>query len=299
MILCLMFILAGFTIQYIGLDYYDPGLFIFIGVCLVFLGNLFMLVKGYNNRISLAAYSPDHEWAKVGSEQLDKIVEINKKSKQWDLSGLDITNVLGVFVFIGLIVFLIAFNNSNVLVTKTVRQLFAFNVLVLLVPHWFTGVRRITTTPKLINKINLFRSLMAGSQYLVVDDDVNYLVYVVGSEKKMPRDVKMKIDFKNQPEDFLGMYAQVSMNSVNNQDYPYFYVVLVAKARSGILKKYVESIQLPNRVIKEYKVEGDVEILVIRQYTTKTSGYHTKSSAIQSIFSTGVQAAHAIIKALG
>ena len=300
LMLSLMLILAGFILQYfaLGLEYqYNTDMYIFFGVCLVFIGNLFMLVKGYNNKISLAAYSPDHEWAKVGGEQLDKIVEINRKSKQWDINGLEITNGLGFFVFVGLMVFLIVFNNSNVFFTKTVRQLFAFDVIALLGPHWVTGVRKITTTPKLVNKINLYRSLMAASKSLVVDDDVNYLVYVVGSDKKMPRDVKMKVDFKNQPEDFLGMYAQVSMNNVNNRDYPYFYVVLVSKAKSGILKKYVNSIQLPNRVIKEYKVEGDVEILVIRQYTTKTSGYHTKSAAIQTIFETGVKVAHAIIKA--
>ncbi|MBN1185232.1 MAG: hypothetical protein JXB49_23305 [Bacteroidales bacterium] len=295
MILSLSLILAGFVLQYLVLDMYNSGSYIFLGICLVFFGNLFMVVKGYNNNISLAAYTPDHEWAKVESDQLDKILEINRKSKQWDINGLDITNVLGVFVFIGIIIFLLVFNASGVLLTKTARHIFAFNLLALLGPHWFTGVRRITTMPKLVNKINIYKNLMAVSKNLVREDDVNYLVYVEGSDKKMPKDVKMKIDFKDQPEEFLGLYAQISLNNVNNQDYPYFYVVLVAKATSGILKKQQHTLQLPDKVIKEYKVEKDVEILVIRQYTTKTSGYHTKSKAIEIIFNTGVDLAHSII----
>jgi len=37
-------------------------------------------------------------------------------------------------------------------------------------------------------------------------------------------------------------------------------------------------------VISEYQRQRDVEVLVIRQYTTKTSGYHVKREAALEIF---------------
>jgi len=40
----------------------------------------------------------------------------------------------------------------------------------------------------------------------------------------------------------------------------------------------------PENVVLECKSEKDVEIAVIRQYTTKTSGYHTKIADIKKIF---------------
>ena len=43
--------------------------------------------------------------------------------------------------------------------------------------------------------------------------------------------------------------------------------------------------------MKEFKEEGDVEVFVIRQHTTRTSGYHTKYKDVRRIFLEGLEVA--------
>jgi hypothetical protein len=110
-----------------------------------------------------------------------------------------------------------------------------------------------------------------------------------GKDKKMPADVKMKVKFKNQAEDFLGFYGQVSINTVQGQDYPYFYVVLVARESSKMISRVASTLKMPPNVISEFSTQDDVEILVIRQYTTKKTGFYTDPNAMELILSTGLK----------
>lgn len=290
MLLAIMIVLFGGFLQfyaYVNNLTIEP--IITLSVFIILAGNLLLLVKGYNNKIKLDRYKAEKDWVTVDEEQLNKIVDINKKTKNWDASSLDITNFLGVFVFILVVGILALVGESSLFQSSFARKVIVLNTIVLLVPHWITGVRRITTTPKLVNKIKLFKYLMSGYKQLLKEETVDYLVYVQGKDEMLPRDVKMKIKFKDQPDDFLGMYAQISLNNVNDRDYPYFYVVLVAKAKSEVLKHIFDTIETPQKVIKEYKTEDDIELIVIRQKTTKTSGYHTKPKAMVHIFDAGLK----------
>jgi hypothetical protein len=259
------------------------------GLLFVFAGNLLLLVKGYDSRIKLGAYQADAEWVKTDNAQLENIVQLNKKALKWDSSAFDITSGLGVFFFIVSIVLLIILFNSGIFSSESMALIVVLNIAVLLYPHWFTGVKRITTTPKLINKIQIYQSLLKSLSASMDDESVEYLIYVKGREQKFPDDLKLKVVFKDQPSDFLGMYAQISLNNVKGADYPYFYVVLVAKENFGMLDKYYNSIVPGPNIIKEKSKEDGVDIIVIRQYTTKTSGYHTDPKACQNILLDGIK----------
>lgn len=286
--LSIFLILIGFVIQYYSYT-------AFPGVLFVLAGNLLLLVKGYDNRIKLAGYKAAAEWVKTDKEQLDNIVELNKKAKQWDISATDISNPLGIALFILTIFVIIILYFYGIGTYNPGIEIVAANIAFLLFPHWFTGIKRITTTPKLINKISLYHRLMKNFSETLVNDNVSYMMWVKGEEEKLPSDVKMKVEFDSQPKEFLGMYAQVSMNDVQGKAYPYFYVVLVAKPELQILNKYFQSVSVPKKVIKESSRADGVEIIIIRQYTTKQSGYHTNSKAIKAIFETGIQTARHII----
>lgn len=293
LVLSLQFIFIGFLIQYFSIGRVEENSIIFIGVLFVLTGNLLLLVKGYNNKINLGGFSAENEWVKTDSKRLDDILSINKKARRWDMNNMDITNAAGFFILLLVILGIVA---VSVLLPSSLTQTIIFlNALVLFVPHWLTGVRRITTTPKLVKKIKIYKNVLDTFKRELENEDVDFLVYVRGNEEKLPRDVKMKVKFNNQPEGFLGMYAQISMNDVDGTHYPYFYVVLVAKQKSNMLGKHSNNLRLPSRVISEYKIEGDVEILVIRQYTTKKSGYHTRPQAIVNIFDAGLKNAKSIL----
>ena len=288
MALSCFFILIGFIIQYYNLT-------VFPGVLFVIAGNMLLLVKGYDGRIKLGSLDYNGEWVKTDKEQLENIVQINKKAKKWDISAFDITSGLGVFFFIVSLVVLFIILSSGIFASEDLSAILAANIAVLLYPHWFTGVKRITTTPQLLNKIYLFQNLLNSIKDSVGNETIEYLMYVKGKEQKFPSDVKFKMVFKDQPEGFLGLYAQVSLNNVQGKDYPYFYVVLVAKEGFGLLNKYYNSITTSGNVIKERSTEDGVEIIVIRQYTTKTSGYHTKIQAMKNIMLDGIKAGRRVV----
>lgn len=281
--LSFLLILGGIALQYDAMN-------VFPGIILVFAGNLLLLVKGYDNRIKLDIFEHITEWVSTDQEQLKKIVELNKKIRKWDISAWDITSGLGGFLFFLLLVAVGVIFAINPFQTLNAAIILTANIVVLLVPHWVTGARRITTAPALVNKINVYQNLVQLFTEKLKEDNISFLMLLKGKDKKMPADVKMKVKFKNQTEDFLGMYAQVSMNNVQGKDYPYFYVVLVAKESSGLLSSRLKNMPMPRNVISEFSRENGAEILVIRQYTTKTSGYFTNGDAMQVIFETGLAA---------
>jgi hypothetical protein len=82
----------------------------------------------------------------------------------------------------------------------------------------------------------------------------------------------------------------VVLNEVQGSSFPYFYVVLVARRDSGLRSLY-DDFSAPAEIISEFKYQDDVEVLVVRQKTTKTSGYHTKTPAALRIFTEGLNLA--------
>ena len=60
------------------------------------------------------------------------------------------------------------------------------------------------------------------------------------------------------------------------------------------LSKYKEQIQLAKKVICEYQEDERAEVLVIRQYTTKKSGYHTKERQCLGILANALDGARLI-----
>jgi hypothetical protein len=77
------------------------------------------------------------------------------------------------------------------------------------------------------------------------------------------------------------------INEVDGKSYPYFYVVLVARKGYGLGKVHPHS--AAHNLLLEFKVQEETEVLVIRQKTTKTSGYHTNPVMVKNIFEEGIR----------
>lgn len=286
--LSVLLILSGLVLQF-EMFHFFPG------ALLVLIGNLLLLVKGYDTRTNLKSFKHDAEWVPTSEDQLVNIISLYKKMRSWDRSALDITSGLGFLVFFIFLVIIVLLFALHPFSSFHGTLIVAINVAILLIPHWFTGTKRITTDPKLENKMKLYLELMKNFKETLREDTIKYLMLIQESNEKIPLDVKMQIKFKNQPDDFLGVYAQIALNNVQGADYPYFYVVLVAKENSTLLGGIFDSLEMPDQVLKELKRENEVEIIVIRQVTTKTSGYHTNAKAMAKIFETGILSARKII----
>ena len=85
----------------------------------------------------------------------------------------------------------------------------------------------------------------------------------------------------------------VVINEVQGTSYPYFYVVLVARKGYGLRDAY-RGHKPGDDVTKEFKYEGGVEVMVLRQHTTERSGYHTKPAVANSVFYEGLDLAEEV-----
>lgn len=275
MIAALLF--AGFVFQ------------IYMNVCLgaglLLAATLLGIVKGYSN----VPRDPGGacEWRGAERQQLEKVLTIARKSRQWDHSLLDITCVLGGFLFVvvvgatGWIAYLLHEEDYNWL-----AAVWVLDVAVLLVPHWVTGVRRILTNDPLVVKVtellrvaDLWESAPHEGEILLPQMQMR-----ATSQGEIPCDAKMVLKIESLGEAFLGLQVQVVLNNVQGRDYPYLYCVLVARPQLQILEKAGD--RPPKDIVVEPKhnEQDDVDIVVIRQETTRTKGYHTPPVACIAIF---------------
>ena len=259
------------------------------GVIFLLVANALLLVSGYDNRVDFAQYDPSAEWERVDEKKLRELEQLDKKIKQWDWSLLDVSNVPGGIIFILLTGMLVL----GALAFSGAVQILFIDALILLLPHWITGIRRILRLPNITIRIELIQKLIAGIRDRPGNRRIELMMLLSGGEAKVPRDIKFKVDIQGHHPDFLGLYGQVVLNSVQGKNYPYFYVVLVSK-KNFDLQKACDAYSPPAGIVKELKNQDEVKVMVIRQHTTKTSGYHTKFPVATRILDQGLTVAEKV-----
>lgn len=289
--LSLTLIAAGLIIQFL------TGSFV-AGALLLLVGSVLLCVQGYHNRVEGGGFSPGADWENVEIQRLHDLQELDRKMLRWNRSAMDVTNTLGLITLVVLVAptayAVFHYLEYGFAPYPPEVRILLFNALTLLGPHWITGTRRILRLPKMMVKVEALEALLASARREINEDQVTVMMLLRG-EAKIPEDVKLRVRIPDAPETFLGMYVQVVTNDVKGTSYPYAYVVLVARQGYG-LEAATRDIAPPKGVIKEYKVENDVEVLVIRQHTTKTSGYHTKPAVAATIFSVGLNMAKSAVR---
>lgn len=277
-------ILAGFVIQVVTASF-------LAGVLLLLAGNLLLLVKGYNNRVDFGRYDAAAQWETADMGKLDEIQALDKKIRQWDSSLLDVSDLKGGCLFAAVLAGL----GFTALVTPGFARVLALDSMFLLLPHWITGIRSTLLLPRLLVKVKTARELLqdANVRRQMKDDRVDLMVLLKGKEKRLPDDLKLRVRLLGQHPDFLGLYAQVVVNEVNGTSYPYLYAVLIAKRGFG-LRSAFDRYQTGPGLIKEFKDQDEVQVLVIRQKTTAQSGYSTSCQTACRIFLDGLSLARAV-----
>ena len=281
---CLIF--AGIFLQIIYLNFIS-------GFVLVLAGSLLQIVKGYNNYIKSGSFYAEADWLKFDEKKLDEIITFDKKLIKWDRSAIDASNKLGLFILIVMVLLLFILFFAAADANNLVLKIISLDTALLLIPHWVTGIREILRKPKLIIKIKFIKKLISEVNSLLKNAKIDFYVLLKGKKVKLPDDVKIKISLENQPKEFLGFYGQIVVNSVQGNDYPYFYAVIVTKKNSGLLDYYTKYEQ-PYKIVTSYSVKKDVEVFVIRQDTSIGKGYHTTTNEAAEIFSEGMKLAKMI-----
>lgn len=256
------------------------------GVLLLLAGNLLLLVRGYDNRVSLKGFDPDGRWERVEERRLADLEDLHRRMRRWDLSLLDITNPAGLVTFLVVAALLVL----GLVLLPGMGRVLAADAAVLLVPHWVTGTRSILTRPKLLVQVGAIRDLLDATRERLGRHGLAVLMLLRGGDVAIPEDLKLRVDIADRHADFLGLYGQAVINDVQGTSYPYFYVVLVARRGFG-LDAVHRAYEAPYNLVAELDRKREVEVLVIRQRTTKNSGYHTDTYTAREIFLEGLQLA--------
>jgi len=284
--LTLILLIVGFLLQLFFMNPVYGIPFLLIGICLV-------LVKGYDSRVRIKGFDLDTDWKAVTIDEIQEIEQLRKRNRKWDSDALDISNPLGFFslIFFGGLAIAIAVGLGVLSDDFRVTVILAVDTVIILVPLWFSGIRRILKQPNLAIKVNIILKLHEEFAALKQEGErfKPALMLALGKKNEtVPVDARFSIALPDSPEGFYGLQAQINLNVVQGTSYPYFYCVLAAKPGFG-LSPYKEKIRLGDKIICEYQQDRRAEVLVIRQHTTKKSGYHTKDPKCAEILNIALQ----------
>jgi len=265
---------------------------LFYGIPFLLAGIGLVLVKGYDSRIRLKSFDLDPKWKTVTLAKIKELETIRKQARKWDRDALDISNAKGVFTFIILGALILATSIILGLWSKDFKTaLFLIvDASILLVPLWFSGIRFILKQPNLAIRINIILKLQeefaqakqSGEEFKPA------LMLTKGKNKEaVPVDARFSISFPACPADFYGLQAQINLNVVQGHSYPYFYCVMAAQPGFD-LKSFQKKINTTSKIICEYQQNEQAEVLVIRQKTTRKSGYYTKDKQCLEILNTAL-----------
>lgn len=301
MTLAALLLAGGVLVQLAG--YFKPGF------VLVALGSLMGMVKGYNAAPEFAG--GEGRWERVTPDEYRKIAEKAALLEKWDRDVFDITSRRGAALL--LLVALFCFGFFSVVFFNfgsDAAACFAADAAVVFLSQWFSGTRQYLKLDRLLIKIKLLENAMA-----TLADPSAFQVFPMLLLKKtkegkdVPADARLMIKLPGAPAEFYGVQTQVSINSIQGTDYPYLYCVLVAKKGVDLLGNYKAFTQdfdpLPgvitqlasmlklrvpgnSSVIFEPSSDGDVEVLVVRQFTTRTGGYHTDEAQAAGVVRTAL-----------
>lgn len=151
--------------------------------------------------------------------------------------------------------------------------------------------RRSAWLPNALNvKTSIVQRILQSP--LAKDPEAPVLPYLeIGRAKSggfFPNDARLMVRFPGAPEDFIGIQFQISINNVKGAQYPYLYAVILAKTGFKLFEKFKDP-ELPNTVMENEETD-EVDVIVIRQFTTRTSGYHTDAPAQDRIVAGCIQA---------
>ena len=291
-VLIIAFILIGFMLQ-IAFSWLIPG------IGMVLLGSLLGSVVTVEAKPTIALGTG--EWIEVLPEQWERAEELAKKAKKWkkDITNLGST-AGGTLAMLLLFACLVIFGT---MIEEDTELTLAFlgNAAALFGPLLLFGYLKAWVPPRIGVKLKALQNVLdwieeSGQPDLAPQPMMEVVKGELEGSAGVPLDARMMIRFKDAPEGFYGVQVQVSINVVQSTPYPYLYAVILY---SKDLDIDLNAAGLPdeNWLDVEPSREEDVVVIVVRQHTTKTSGYSTSAPRQIEIIEEAIAAARRMITA--
>jgi hypothetical protein len=264
---------------------------ILIGIPFIILCLVLNLIKS----VTVKRVTPSQlKWQEVTPEKVEQVLAHCRRVKKFRSQniGCYIGLIIGIFIF-GIFL-LPVFNELSVpfsLIVTIVNAVILFSGLML------SGRKSAWMPYALDIKAEIVKRII---ELPGVNNDpslqvIPYLEIGEAKNGSFPNDARVLIRFREAPDAFIGLQGQISINTVKSKQYPYFYVVLLARPAFGLFKKFKRLKLSLDNVTMEQKRAGEVDVIVMRQPTTKTSGYHTNQKTQDYILQNGIRVVKELI----
>jgi hypothetical protein len=212
---------AGFALQVL-----DPGgLGLLLGLAVMIPGVLFMWAKGYNNKPMDIG---QENWQPASVREFDRIKSNLQLTRRKKFSVI-YRNGFGWFIAIVLLVMAFFFSAGE----SRLGTLACADALALLLPFLLSGNVSLWTPQELASRMRVFEPILASQQseggpiiitpYLRLDKDKE--------GHQIPEDIRLMVEPRRKPADFLGVQLQVAVNKGPNGEVPYMYSVFLCKGK--------------------------------------------------------------------
>ena len=250
-------------------------------------------VVGFDNKLDKRGFHHDVAWETAPFDRVATILRLDRAAHRWDFSLLDISNPMGCGIFLaGLLGAILLAFLAAARAGQPAAMIVGGDMVLLILAQWFSGMRSRFRQADLVIKAEHALAVMETMRDEVEKDGELRAQLRMGGkgEQRAPSDLKLSIHYPEAPAHFLGVQGQIVLNRVQGRPYPYFYAVVLARQGHGLFAA-AKKVHLPGGVIRETKTQKDVDVVIVRQQTTKTSGYHTKPEVSCRILRTALEVA--------
>jgi hypothetical protein len=269
-------VFAGFAVVGLALQVVIPGGYGFLpGVVVMIPGLIVSWARNFRNKPMDVG---QEGWQPASVREFDRIKSNIELTRQKGYSII-YRNGFGWFIAIVLLVFTFIFNGAD----NRLGALLCADALVLLLPFLFSGNVSLWTPLELAFRMRVFDPILSSevaeggdiiiTPYLKLDKDPE--------GHQIPEDIRLMVEPRRKPQDFLGVQLQVAVNKGPNGSVPYMYSVFLCRGK-GATYESLAAEKFPGYV-HEPGGDKDYGYVVVRQQTSGT-GYHTTDADVRRIF---------------
>ncbi|MGA2975039.1 MAG: hypothetical protein ABSF77_07000 [Spirochaetia bacterium] len=283
-----LIIFAGCAVVGLGLQVLIPGGYGFLpGLLVLTPGLVFMWAKNFKNKPMDIG---QEDWQPASVLEFDRIKSNLQLTREKNYSVI-YRNGFGWFIGLALLVLAIIFIATE----NRLAALVCADALALLLPFLFSGNVSLWTPQQLAFRMLVFESILSSEQaeggdiiitpYLKLDKDT--------TGHQIPEDIRLMVEPRRKPADFLGVQLQVAVNKGPNGNVPYMYAVFLCKGQGESYRAL--SAASFGGYIREPGGDKEYGYVVVRQQTSGT-GYHTTDDDVLGLYAMVKQKLTAMMK---
>jgi len=246
-----------------------------LGLLLMVPGLVFSSAKNYRNKpmdIGL------EDWQPASAAEFNRI-RANLSQTRKSRFSMFYKPGLGVLAVVALALLAFILRGAD----RGFAAMLAADALALTIPLFFTGNVSLWTPQELARKMAAFEAIVSSEQteggdtiitpYLRLDKDK--------AGRQIPEDVRLMVEPRRKPDDFLGVQLQVAINKGPNGPVPYMYSVFLCRGKGASFQHF--STQRFGDFVREPGGDKDYGYVVVRQKTER-GGYQTTPDDCRELY---------------